>query len=258
MPYIVTHRVVGELVLARLDRLSPAHLGPFLLGNVLVDLHLVERAERVDTHFCEHLARDGPLAFDKSAANMLANLGSLLVRPWAELSEAEHAFVAGYLCHLAADEEFRRFSLEEMDRLGHLWSQNLPFSPSVVMTVYNVQGHALSPDPQAMAASLASVRVPDVFTHVDHDALLFMWEIARPHAIDGGSIESFLEFMDRAGIPPEAVARQKRQHAEHWDEAVAFTREFFGSVEVRVEAMVAHAMDVLPRLWDPDACPTGS
>ena len=250
---MITHRVVGEFVLARSGYLSPAHLGPFLLGNVLVDLHMVEPiklAERVDTHFCEHMVRDGPLAFDQSAANMLANLGSLLARPWAALSEGEQAFVAGYLCHLAADEEFEQFGIEKMDRLGYLWWRELPYSGLVVLAVYNVHGWALLPDPQAASAAMASTQVPDVFAHVDHDALLAMWELVRPHALDGGTVESFVDLLTRAGFSQRDVARQRRQLAEHWDEAVAFTREFFGGVEARIEAMVARALLTLSALWE--------
>lgn len=246
---MITHRVVGEIAFRRWGQLGPDALGPFLLGNVLVDLHMFELAERLDTHFAERHARDGRLAFDKSCQTMLANLDSLLARPWDALSRDERAFVAGYLCHLAADEEFKRFDLESMDRLGYQWWRALPYPASVVMTVFNVECQALSPDLEAAATALAAAQVPEVFTHVDHSALLTIWEIARPHALEGGTVQSWLDLFARAGFSEEDVARQRRHHAEHWDEAHAFTREFFGGVEVRVEAMVARTLGVLPQLW---------
>ena len=247
MASMITHRVVGEIVFRRLGCLSPAHLGPFLLGNVLVDLHNWVKAERTDTHFSDGQAKEGPLAFDLSCANMLSKLDTLLVRPWEAQSGEERAFVGGYLCHLAADEEHRQFLIESTDRLGDGWLDLVPYS--VVMTVCNVESLALSPDPQAADEALASAEVPDVFAHVDHAALLDMWENARPHVLDTGTVASFIDLLVRGGRPEEGIERQRQHHAEHWDEAVAFAREFFGGVEVCVEAMVGHALEVLPKLW---------
>lgn len=247
MARMLTHRVVGEIVYARLDHQFRPHLGPFLLGNVLADLHRFKMADRADTHFTQDVAKEGPLAFDLSSASMLSRLDTVLARPWEALSSEERAFVGGYLCHLAADEELKRFLSESTDRLGEGWLDQVPYS--VVMTVFNVACQALSPDPQAADEALASAEVPDVFTHVDHAALLAMWEIARPNVLGGGTVESIIGLLVRGGFPEEVIQQQRRHYAEHWDEAIAFARDFFGGVEARVEAMVAHAMDVLPKLW---------
>ena len=69
MARMLTHRVVGEIVYARLDHQFRPHLGPFLLGNVLADLHRFKMADRATadiglTHlvhrYCTYHAREHP------------------------------------------------------------------------------------------------------------------------------------------------------------------------------------------------------
>ena len=105
MASFVTHMVIGEQVFAELPGFDPADYGAFLLGCVLVDVHAFYDVDQRTTHFAERFDERGVDAFNRSCSNFLTQLDSLLVRPWRKLTSAERAFIAGYLCHLAADEE---------------------------------------------------------------------------------------------------------------------------------------------------------
>ena len=117
MAPLITHLVVGERVFAQLGRFDPATYGAFLLGCVLVDVHGFSDVDRRRTHFAGRLEEDGEDAFRKSCAGFLDQLDTVLLRPWGELGEGERAFVAGYLCHLAADEDWKWFGWKVMHGL---------------------------------------------------------------------------------------------------------------------------------------------
>jgi hypothetical protein len=56
---LITHLVVGERVYRQLDWFGPADHGAFLLGWILVDVHLCSPIHRRETHFADAVALVG-------------------------------------------------------------------------------------------------------------------------------------------------------------------------------------------------------
>lgn len=105
MAPLTTHLIIGERVFGKLPQFEEADCGTFLLGCVVPDVHFFGDVDRRTTHFAERLHAEGAYAFYVSCANFLSQLDDLLNLPWDRLTTAEQAFVAGHLCHLAADED---------------------------------------------------------------------------------------------------------------------------------------------------------
>ena len=118
MAPVTTHLVIGERVFPQLLQLEPADFGAFLLGCVMVDVHAFSSIDRRTTHFADRFDKHGAYAFDRSCTNFVDQLDDLLVRSWDELTCTEQAFVAGNLCHLAADENWKQFVWDVLHDLG--------------------------------------------------------------------------------------------------------------------------------------------
>jgi hypothetical protein len=101
VPPITLHMVVARRVGRDLE--APALLaeeGAYLLGATTPDIRVITRQDRLSTHFFDlgvHEHQDSVGSFLESHAE--------LARPEA-LNERTRAFVAGYLSHLAMDEEY--------------------------------------------------------------------------------------------------------------------------------------------------------
>lgn len=249
MAPLTTHLVIGERVFAHLPRLGPQDYGAFLLGCVLVDVHVFSDIARRDTHFAKRLVGKGANAFHQSCANFLGRRDALLRRPWHELTRAERAFVAGYLCHLAADEEWKQFDWLTLQREGINWWTDLPVPGNVIVTVFDVLSKELFLDYVAVSSALRDVAVPDAFTHVPLELFQATWKIARVHVLGNSTLESFLELLGRLGKTDAEIEAERRQHERCWQDAADVIHTGFGGVPTRVEAMVQRALDTMPRLW---------
>ena len=250
MAPLITHLVVGERVHQQLGWFGPADYGPFLLGCILVDVHLCSPIHRRDTHFAERLGRHGPNAFHRSCANFLGRLDSLLVRPWDELTTGEQAFTAGYLCHLAADEEWKRFDVETLQRLGIRWWRELAVPGDVILTAFDVLGTALYRDYAGVVSVLGGASVPDVLAHIPHGVLEQLWSRVKAHAMDGRTVASYLQMLGGMGKTDGEVRAAELEHQVYFDDAVELVGSFFGGAQSRVDAMVARSLEVAPYLWD--------
>jgi hypothetical protein len=184
---------------------SPSVYGAFLLGCVLVDVHAFSHIERSATHFAQRLVKDGGNAFSRSCANFLAQLDTLLARPWDALTCAERAFVVGYLCHLAADEDWKQFDWTTLHTRGtYLWT-DLPVPGNVLLTVFDVLSNELYVDFPSVSAALRNASVPNVLTHVPHDALRATWKIVKTHLVNNSSLGSYTKMLERLGKTPEEI-----------------------------------------------------
>lgn len=250
MPATITHLVIGESVFTHLGEFDSADYGAFLLGCVLVDVHCCSHIDRRTAHFSERFDKDGANAFDRSCANFLAQLDSLLVRPRERLASAERAFITGYLCHLAADEEWKRFDVEVMDTLGIRWWVDLSVPVSVIMSAFEVLSSELYRDSAAVSSALDSVSVPEVLTHVSHDVFQAMWNTIKTHAMDGSTLESWFKILGGLGKTTAEIRAERRKNGEYWEDAEALIDDFFGGVRPRVQAMVQRSLQTLPRLWE--------
>lgn len=245
----ITHLVIGERVFAELGQFDSADYGAFLLGCILVDVHICSDIDRRATHFAERFDRGGGDAFNRSCANFLGRLDSLLVRPWDRLMSARQAFIAGYLCHLAADEDWKRFDVEVMDTLGMRWWVDLAVPVSVIMTAFDVLGSELYGDSAAVTSALDDVSIPNVFVHVSYDAFQATWNTIKMHVMDGSTPESYLKILGRLGKTEGKIRAERRRHEAYWEDAVALVQDFFGGVQHRVQAMVGRSLETVPRLW---------
>jgi hypothetical protein len=247
---LITHLVVGERVYQRLGWFGPGDYGPFLLGCVLVDVHLCCRIRRRETHFAERLDRDGPHAVHKSCANFIGRLDQLLARPWEALARGERAFISGYLCHLAADEEWKRFDVETLQRLGFRWWRELAVPGDVILTPFDVLSSALYRDHAAVTSALDGASVPDVLTHIPHRFLEGLWSRVKAHAMDGRTVSSYLQMQRGLGKTEGEVRAAEQEHAVYFDQAVELVGSFFGGAPSRIDAMVGRSLEAAPRLRD--------
>ncbi|MFQ6100458.1 MAG: zinc dependent phospholipase C family protein [Anaerolineae bacterium] len=248
MAPLVTHLVIGERVFAQLQRLDPTDYGSFLLGCVLVDVHGFSDIDRHRTHFVGRLDEDGVGAFNTSCANFLSQLDGLLPRPWTELTGAEQAFVAGYLCHLAADEDWKQFGWNLMHALGIASLADLPVPGDVVMTVFDVLSSKMYLDFPAVVSALDDVEIPEVLMHVPHEAFQAMWDIVKEHVMTGDTPESYFEMLKRLGQTNAQLQGVICQHHVYWEDAVALVDDT-GGVAPRIQAGVRRSLETIPRLW---------
>ena len=162
MATLSMHLAAGERVFPQIQELAqdPSAYGTFLLGCLLVDVNLIAPIDRRRTHFCDGFYGKGAYAFDRSCGTLLAQLDDALLRPWRNLSGREQAFIAGYLCHLAADEAWKAFCQRLLKKLELARWSDLPVQGGVLMTAYHIASTALLADSAGVATALASAETP--------------------------------------------------------------------------------------------------
>jgi len=249
MAPLITHLVIGERVFRQLRHFNPTPTiyGSFLLGCLLVDANHFSDVDRRQTHFVGRLDEDGADAFEKSCANFLSQLNSLLLSAWDELTLREQAFVAGYLCHLAADETWKAFTWRLLQPLDVTSWVDFPVPGEVVLTVVSVLSSKMITDMRAVAAALNDAAIPHVLTHVSHDAFQNMWDITQAYALDGRTRESYFDMLERAGKTGAEIEAVRQQHDLHWEGAMAAVQEA-GGVEPYIQNASGHAVCVVSRL----------
>lgn len=100
----ISHRLVNDMALSqKTRRLITAHPSDFLLGGVIADAR-PEGGKRPDTHFY-HYTEPMP---DNPWREMFRHHPALKQ----SLSTRHHAFLAGYVAHLAVDEYWSRYMLK--------------------------------------------------------------------------------------------------------------------------------------------------
>ncbi len=247
---LLSHLLAGERVYGRLAQLAdcPVAYGPFLLGCVVPDASgLLRNVRRPVTHFWGLPDERGQRSDHNYCDNFICQLDGVLVRPWAALEALEQAFVAGYLCHLAADEEWKVFR----HRLHEAWSNSNSDSPcreGVVYSVVSVQSREMFAGIDGVAKAMNEAQVPDLFTHVPHDAFQCMWQVARPYLQDGKTLESYFQMLARAGRSETEIEENRQRHTRHWDQSSALVAAS-GGVGAYVDGVVKRAGQEVSRLW---------
>jgi hypothetical protein len=251
MAPLLTHLVIGERVHPLVEQLAQAEttLGAFLLGCLLVDVNAFSDIDRRETHFVGRPHEVGEDAFSEGSARFLERRDSLLQRPWDALPADERAFIAGYLCHLASDEAWKEIGWRALWGMGITSLDELPVPAGVLLTAYSVLAAARHRDVSVVAAALRDAAVPGVLTHVPHRALLHMWDVLKPHALDGRTPASYLRMLERRGVSAIEVAVQREQHEIHMDEALTLAEQLF-DIETVLQAAVDRSVEAIPRLWD--------
>ena len=99
MPNIPTHIKLALDVYPNLGRfLDPHLLGPFLLGATSPDIRAITKTQRSDTHFASLESKN----MTEGVKNLLDTYPELTNSN--KVSHATKAFIAGYICHLIADQ----------------------------------------------------------------------------------------------------------------------------------------------------------
>jgi len=252
MPTFVTHLVIGERVFARMNDMRRAlgskGYGSFLLGCMLVDVNVFTGMDRRQTHFVGRLKQDGTRAFRQSSRTFLDRLDTLLLRPWSELTSPERAFVTGYLCHLAADEAWKAYTWQWMKKLGIDSLVAFPVPGDVFLTAFDTLSIGLYRDRDALATAMDGAAIPDVFTHIPHSDLEEMWRVAKPHALGGGTPESYFAMLERSGKSAGQMRQVRQQHAQYMAPAIDLIQEL-GGVEPPICQAIERSIQTLPQLW---------
>ena len=253
MAALITHMVVGERVYPQVPQLERTReaVGAFLVGCIAPDVSFLGEIDRRRTHLVGRPGEEGGGAFTESCARFLARRDDLLRCPWGTLTGIERAFVAGYLCHLAADEAWKSFGWHSLLRskgmaFGERALTDVP--AGVLVTASSVFSAGLYLDFPAVASALRDACIPDVFAHVPHGAFVRMWDVVQPYLLDAYTYESYLTLLARRGQSGAEVKAARREHERHWENALALIRAV-GGVEAAVLACVDRAVEVLPRLW---------
>ncbi|MCP4404348.1 MAG: zinc dependent phospholipase C family protein [bacterium] len=254
------HVVVGERVFPQIPALA-AHselYGPFLLGCIVVDINgfcpSPHSLPYSHTHFVERVDAIGPLARAKSCENFLTQLPSLVARPFPLLSDVESAFLAGYLCHLAVDEEWKHHDWHLIHERGiNVWKE-LPVPGGVLLTAFAAVSQDVYQDFSAVRAALQHVTIPDVLTHIPHGELEAMWDLVKEFSMSTNIAESFYQVSQAQGMSADDAATLRKEHEQYWDEAMVVIEEYLGHPQTRLPRMTRRAVEVLPQLFQ-QLCP---
>ena len=220
----VTHLVVGERVFAQGARalgIAPDSYGAFLAGCILVDVHAFHPIDRRRTHFVGRVDEDGANAYTRSCSNFLACLPTLLERPWGALAPGERAFVAGYLCHLAADECFKQDGERLLRELGIASWDEFPVPWDVSLTAFDYVSRGYLLDPKGTYAALRQLPVPGVFTHVPAEMFQHQWYVIEGYVLPGDVFETNTAMLVRAGFAPAKIEASRLRHAATRDASLA-------------------------------------
>lgn len=249
MAPIVMHAVIGERVYPQIEPLVQTRAyGPFLLGCMLADVNAFSDLDRRQTHFAGRPNEDGEDAFYQGSATFLSQLDALLRHPWDNLPPSEQAFAAGYLCHLAADEAWKSVAWRALWAMGITAADQLPVPSGVLLTAYSVLSTELYVDAAALADALREATVPDVLTHVPHEALARMWRIVKPRVLGVATVEGYLDMLEQMGRTAAEVAGERQKHERYMDDALALIQGSF-DVQTMIQATVARSLEIVPRLW---------
>ena len=249
MATLIVHLAVSERVCATMQHLrsSSQVYGAFLLGCVLADANNYSDLERHQTHFTRLSGGEGGSAPRESCDSFLRQLDSLLLRRWDALSEPEQAFVAGYLCHLAADEAWLEVSWGLLQELGLRAWEDLPVPAEVMLPTFNELSQDLFKDFSTITLALNSAAIPKVFAHVSPQAFRKMWDSVQAYVLEGGSLESYLALLESRGKTYKEI-QTVRQHAEGYIEEATALIKTAGGIERFIRAAVERSVQVMPRL----------
>jgi hypothetical protein len=249
MAPIVMHSVIGERVYAQIEPLAQTRaLGAFLLGCMLVDVNAFSDLDRRQTHFAGRPNEDGEDAFSKGSSAFLSQLDGLLQRPWPCLASNERAFVAGYLCHLAADEAWKAVAWRALWAMGITSGDQLPVPGGVVLTAYSFLGAESYLDAGAVADALRQAAIPDVLNHVSHAALARMWRVIQPGILNEFTLDSYLAMLEARGRTAAELDEERAVHERYLADAKTFIQGSL-DVETMIRATVDRSLEIVPRLW---------
>lgn len=246
----LTHLVCGERVFHQINALEQNEevYASFLAGCTLVDVHAFHDIERTATHFAGHLGNAEAYEAGKSCELFLRELKNILKRPWSELDGREQAFVAGYLCHLAADECWKELGKKMFRHLDISRWTELPVHPDVILTAFDYLCRKELRHPVEAGDALDVVRIPDVFTHVSHEVFNSQWRILRDYLAADGTPAAYQAMLARSGKFDDNARARFEQRFALWEEALELV-DNLGGVAPLLDCAENRSLEVIPLLW---------
>lgn len=230
---------------------STANYSAFLLGCLLVDVNRFSIIDKSQTHFVKRKKENSKKYFNYSCENFLSRIDKELLRPWETLSKEEQLFIAGYLCHLAADEIWKEFGWQQVRTLKMSALADFPVTGTVMLTAYDMLCKKEFTDFDSVTQALNQVSIPDVLVNISHDSLINMWEIIRSHIMDGSTPDSYIQMLALSGKTKSELKKTRKEHDLYLENAITIIRKA-GGVNKYIQAGTKRAMDVLPQLIQPD------
>ncbi len=245
----ITHLVVGERVFRQIPHFNSrqAVRGSFLLGCVLVDVHVFHDISRRQTHFVGRF-EEGRDSQSQSCSNFLKQRDALLRRPWNSLRPDERAFVMGYLCHLAVDECWKDQGWRLVQELEISSWIDLPVPFDVLLTAFDFLSRKELIDPETTFAALLSTTVPDTFGHILYETWRHQWDIVREYVMSDGTPGAYIKMLGDADKPEDKIQEAKRQHDVYWEDAINLFNGM-GGVMPFLQTAAAKTIDVIPISW---------
>ncbi|MFH2046374.1 MAG: zinc dependent phospholipase C family protein [Pseudomonadota bacterium] len=256
MASLITHLLVGKHVFQHIHNIehSAKNYSAFLLGCLLVDVNRFSIIDKSQTHFVKRKKENSKKYSSYSCENFLSQLDKELLRPWETLSKEEQVFIAGYLCHLAADEIWKEFGWQQVRTLKMSALPEFPVTGTVMLTAYDMLCKKEFTDFDSVTQALNQVSIPDVLVNISHDSLLKMWEIIRSHIIYGSTPDSYIQLLALSGETEAELEKTRKEHDLYWEIAITIIREA-GGVNKYIQTAIKRAVDVLPLLFQSDTLP---
>ncbi|HPH98460.1 MAG TPA: hypothetical protein PKW33_20665 [Anaerolineaceae bacterium] len=215
---------------------------------MLVDVHAFNPIDRRVTHFVGRVEEDGESAYLQSCVYFLNHLDMLLCAPWKELKPSGRSFAAGYLCHLAVDECWKKQGALLFKKLGIQSWTDFPVPGDVGLTAFDFLSKDELMDAIALDTLLAQITIPDVFTHVPGKMFVRQWEIIRNYVFMRGNPEAHFQMLELAGWSKQDIAFTRQKYHIFWEKSLTFMEQFVG-VEPFLKEGIERSQQVMPRLF---------
>lgn len=240
-PYI-THLVVAERTYEQLW-VGDGRLGEFLYGSIVPDVSAEPNAlTNRDTHFVGSYREDGRAVFSQSTAAFLAQYEVFTTKPPSAWSSTERAFLEGYLCHLSADEAWRRLLIpywqanRERYALEHY---------HVAITILDQRSVARLRSRSRVLEALRNGTGIDILKFIDPLQGEDFKQRVCDYLAAGGGIEAFLKLAQGTGESEAWIQGRHRLFLEHRDQTKRLLEELpTGSF---FSMAVEHSLEMIER-----------
>jgi hypothetical protein len=250
VPASITHLVVGEHVIKQYYPQFPGNnLGSFYAGCMLIDVHAFTEIDRRQTHFVGRVEEAGESAYKDSCNNYLKELRSLLNNTWKSLNPIKKSFVAGYLCHLAVDECWKKLGVQLFQKLGITSWSDFVVPGDVGLTTFDFISNGQLMNKPEIDLILNDIIIPDTFKHIPYKVFAKQWEIIREYVISGGTPESHFMMLERAGKAIKEIQETRKRYDTYWNKGIEFIKEI-GGVEPFIQDAIDRTMQVMPQIMD--------
>jgi hypothetical protein len=248
VPASITHAVVGEYVRRELfPLLSIDNRGSFYGGCILIDVHAFNNIDRQITHFVGTIEEDRQNTYLKSCNKFIKDYKNLISSPEGNIGIYEKYFIAGYLCHLAADETWRKWGLQIYRELGlNSWSE-FPVLGDYGLATFDFLSNQLFSNKEEFIKEIDSLHIPNIFNHIPYPYFQKQWYVCKDYVYSDGSIEPYVEALGRAGKTAKEIENIKSACIDNWGRAIEFYVRMGGAKNYILSSMT-RSIEVLNQL----------